>query len=399
MGNADDVIIVFNGQPFAGYLSFTADQGFDKAVGHAQVTVSAQPGRPFPVKVGTTAQILLGSILQPVITGHVKSVNGDDDLAKHQYQLEIMCKTRDAVESTIGPGNAFKPPVTLKQVMEKTLKNMGQSGIKVIDDASPEPYGSAEVPVGAIDQTGFDYFDQWTKKRGVVLGTDGKGNFKIQKNKKQRGPGMLFRSWEDNPRNNILSARYKQTDQDRFNKTSVASQHSQNDMDHWEGQDKGAAAAQPDKHANRYGVATDTGVRPERQKHIRGQKGMAGKTPKGAAKWRSNLARSRGFQYTARVQGFEMAPGVLWWPGFIIPVFDTHYDLSAELLIVDVKWTKDLNKGAITEVSLTYDDAFTDSEAGPKGSKTTKAGAGSTDSGEYGEADSSDVDDNDPGGV
>lgn len=391
VGMPDDVVILFDGQPYEGWLSFQAEQGFDKSSGHAQVTVTAKPGQPFPIKVGTKCSILLGTALQPVITGYVKSVNGDDDLGKHQFQLEIMCKTRDSNESTIGPGNTFKPPVKLKEVIQKTLKNQGISDIDVIDEANPEPYQASEVPVGAIDQTGASWYDSWAKKRGVVLGTDGKGNYKIQKNKKKRGVGMLFRSFEDNPRNNILKAKYKNTDADRYNKTSVASQHSQNDMDYWEGRDKGDAKAQPDRHANRYGVATDTGVRPERQLHLRGRKGLAGKTPKGTAKWRSNLARARGFQYTATVQGFEQAPGVLWWPGIVIPVHDTHYDLSDTLLVVDVKWTKTLDGGAKTEVTCTYDDAFTDSEAGPGKSKTSSRGTGGAETGDYEEADDSDV--------
>ena len=33
---------------------------------------------------------------------------------------------------------------------------------------------------------------------------------------------MLYRAFEDSPKNNILKARYKNTDADRHNKTSVA---------------------------------------------------------------------------------------------------------------------------------------------------------------------------------
>lgn len=403
---ADDAVVIINGLPYTGLVSIRVEQSFDKASGQGTITITPQPGRPFPVKLGARAQVLLGSAHRPAITGHVHEVNGEHGLNQHTIQLTLFDKTKDAVDSTIGPGNTFKPPVKLKQVMDKTLKNMGLSDIQVIDEASPDEYTSAEVPVGAIDDTGIGWFDQWAKRRQVVLGTDGKGNFKIQRNQRKRGSGMLFKSFEDNPLNNIIRARYKNSDQDRFNKTNVAGQHSQNDLDYWEGRDKGDPKAQPDKHANRYGIATDTGVRPERQKHVRGQKGLYGGSPSKSAKWRSNLARSRGFQYVATVQGFEMSPGELWWPGLIVPVRDDHFQISDDLFIVSVRFTKTLGGGsgageggAITEVTLTHSDAYSESEAGPNASRTSKRGAGTAETGEYEEGDTSDLDtdDNDPG--
>jgi prophage tail gpP-like protein len=390
-GNPDDAVIVFNGMPYVGWNSFRIEQSFDKATGQGSIEISPQPGQPFPIKLGASCTVLLGSAAQPVITGYVHEVNGDLAWGNHVISLTLFDKTKDAVDSTIGPGNSFKPPVKLKQVMDKTLKNMGLSDIQVVDEANPDEYTHAEVPVGEVDQTGFNWFDSWAKKRPVVLGTDGEGNFKIQRNMKKRGAGRLISLFEDSPRNNVLHSRFKNSAEDRFNKTHVAGQHSPNDLDHWEKQAKGDKGAQPGQFATKWGSATDTGVRPQRQKHQRGGKGLSGGSPKKTAKWRSNLARSRGFQYVATVQGFEMAPGQLWWPGFIIPVIDQHWEISDELFIVDVRYHKDWGKGATTEITLTHNDAYSESEAGPKGSRTASRGTGTADTGSYPEADDTDV--------
>lgn len=400
---ADDAVVLIDGKPYTGWVSISIEQSFDKASGQGTIAITPQPGRPFPVKLGAKAQVLLGSAHRPVLTGHVHEVNGDHGQTQHGFQLTLFDKTKDAIDSTIGPGNTFKPPVKLKQVMEKTLKNMGLSGVGVVDEANPEQYTSAEVPVGAIDETGLRWFDEWARRRQVLIGTDGEGNFKIQRNMKKRGSGFLFKSFEDNPKNNILSAKYKNADQDRFNKTNVAGQHSQNDQDYWEGRPKDDKRAQPGNHANRYGVATDTGVRPERQRHVRGQKGLAGGSPRKTAKWRSNLARARGFQFVATVQGFEMSPGELWWPGLIVPVRDDHFEISDDLFIVSVRFMKTLGNssgggggsgggGAYAEVALTHADAYSESESGPGASRTSKRGAGTAETGSYGEADTSDLD-------
>jgi prophage tail gpP-like protein len=157
-------------------------------------------------------------------------------------------------------------------------------------------------------------------------------------------------------------------------------------MDHWESRDKGDKPAQANPLAKKWGIARDTGVRPERRRHVRGSKGLNSSSPKKGAKWRSNLSKARGFQYSGKVVGFEMSLGQLWWPGFVIPVRDDHWDIQDELFITAVRFHKDWGKGATTEVICTYKDAFSEQEEGAS-SRTSHDGAGGSDPGDYGAAD------------
>lgn len=380
LGAADDVIVLFNGAPYAGWLEVNIEQSFDKATGQGTVKISEQPGNPFPVKIGATAQILLAGT--PVITGHVHEVNGEHDDNSHTIQLTIRDKTQDAIDSTVGPGIEYKPPIALKDVMQKTLGKMGLGGIKVIDKVNPDKFGNAEVPVAEIDDTGFGFFDRWATKRNVVLNTDGKGNLVIDRNQKRLGPGMLYKSFEDSALNNVKKSSYKNSDFGRSNKSMAATQKSPNDMKWWESRPKGDQPAQANPLSTKWGSATDSEVRPERKKHFRGSKGLEGGSPKKTAKWRSNVARGRGFQYVAVVQGFEMSPGQIWWPGFVIPVRDDQFEVSDELLIVNVRFSKKWGEGATTQVTCTHSDAYTEDEGGSK-SRTAKRGSGTPDVGTY----------------
>ena len=380
IGGGDDLIVIVNGVPFIGWEEARVEQSFDKATGQGTLKISEQPGQPFPINLGGKVQIICAST--PVLTGHVHEVNGTLDEKHHSIQVTMHDKTKDFVDSTIGPGIAFKPPIQLKQVLRKTLDKMGLTGIQVIDKINPEPYGHAEVPVGAVDQTGHHFGDMWARKRNVVMNTDGKGNLNIDRNTKRMGSGWLFSTHEDSSLNNVKKSQYKNSDQNRHNTTAAAAQKSHNDMKHWEGRPKGDPPAQADKLQKNWGKANDTGVRPERRRHYRAGKGLEGSSPKKAAKWRSNLAKARGFQYTATVQGFEMSPGQLWWPGFVIPVLDAHWNLSDTLLIVDVRFHKDWQKGATTEVVCTFSDAYSESE-GSSSSRTAKRGIGGGDAGAY----------------
>lgn len=385
----DDVVVLINGAPYSGWLDVTITQTYDKATGDGKLKVSPLPGNPFPIHVGNTAVIICAG--QPVLTGHIHEINAEHDKDSHTLTATLRDKTQDAIDSTIGPGNEFKPPVKLKQVMDKTLGKMGLKGIQVVDEANPEPFGSAEVPVGSVDDTGFGFFDKWTKRRQVVLNTDGKGNFVIARNDgKKRGSGMLFKSFEDSPLNNVLKATYKNSDFGRHNQVNAATQKSPNDMDYWESKGKDYEPGQAGPMAKKWHSAKDTAVRSERKLHYRGHEGHDGKSGKKSAKWRSNLARSRGFQYTAVVQGFTMGPGQLWWPGFIIPVFDAHFEISDELFITNVEFHKDWNGGATTKVTCTYNDAYSESDEAGK-SRTAKRGLGGSSTGDFDASD--DLDD------
>ena len=379
----DNAIVVINGQAFDGWTSFSIEQSFDEASGSAELVFTDQPDDTFPIHVGDAAQIILAGV--PALTGNVKEVANDHSWQQHEWHAQLRDATQDFIQSTIGPGNSFKPPVTLKQVLDRTLKRMGLSKIKVIDDVHPQPYGAAEVVAGSIDDRGFIFGDMWAQKRQVVLNTDGKGNLVIARNKMdKRAATSLVKMYEDGPLNNILSAKYRSGDNNRSNETSAATQKSTNDTKHWEGRPKGDPDAQADKLATHWGRVRDSAIRPELKMHFRGGRGLAGVSPEKAASWVSNVAKARDYEYSATVQGFTMGLGQLWWPGFLVPVIDQHRRINAELFITKVRFTKDYKGGALTEITCAPKEAFSDKASGSAGdTRTSDTGAGDPETGTY----------------
>lgn len=377
------VIVLANGVPLTGWLEVNVDQGFDKASGVARITMSEQPGVPMPMKLGYKATVLIDG--RPVITGHVHDFQGEHDHGSHTMTVTIRDQTQDMIDSTVGPGLKLKSPITLKQMAEQTLKTMGLGHIKVIEKIATEPFKDGEHVDAALDDRGFAFLDRWAQKRQVLLTTDGAGNLVIDRNQKRRGAGALVSLHEDSPLNNVLRSSFRNSDQDRHNKTAIAGQKSPNDQDFWESKGKDFDLGQAGPLQKNWGEADDTQVRPERKLHGRGAKGLSGQSPKKAAKWRSNIAKARGFQYTATVQGFYGAPGWLWWPGYIVPVTDAHWEIAADLLITDVRFKRTWSGGSTTEVSLTLPDGFSLDEDGQNKSqsRTSKLGTGSVAPGTY----------------
>lgn len=377
----ETVTVVVNGQPFQGWLEVHVDQGIDKAAGQATVKISELRGVPMPIKLGDKVQVLIGAT--PVITGFVHEFQGEIDKGDghgpghHWMTCTVRDQTQDFIDSTVGPKLKLKTPIALKQVLRQTLDTMGLGHIGVVDHVNPDPYKAGEVVSAAIDDRGYAFGDLWAQKRQVLLGTDGKGNLTIDRNRRVRAGGALISLFEDSPLNNVKKSSFRNSDKDRHNTHAVNGQKSTTDREHWESKSKGEATAQADRVQKDWGAAHDTGVRSHRRLHTRGGKGLSGATPKKTAKWRSNVAKGRGFQYTATVQGFYMQSGGLWWPNRIIQVVDQHWELEGEFLICDVRFQKTWTGGAITDVTVTLPDAYTEDDEGPKANqRTSKLGLG-----------------------
>lgn len=371
----NDIQILVNGVGLIGFLEYTSRHSFDKVSGTLDLKISPQPGSTMPIKLGDAIVAIVSG--KPVLTGYVHEVDGDDDWSHDYRVIHARDKTQDFHDSTVGPQKPNRPPVTLQEVLQKTVKGMGLD-FQVIDKVSPDKFEKGEVPSAEIDEFGHAFGDRLARQRQVLLNTDGRGNLVIDRNKGQAGPGMLFRGPPDHPLNNIKSAKYRNTDLNRHNQHAVNAQHSPNDKQHWESKPKGYKPAQAGPSSKEWGICNDDGVRPQRRRHHRAHQSLQRGKTKGAASWRSNTTKARGFQYVATVAGYEAAPGTPWWPGFVIPVYDYKYEISAELLIVDVEFHKNWGGGSTTKLTLTYKDGFSDKcgVTSAKDGRTSSLGSG-----------------------
>lgn len=371
---SEEVTIVANGSPFVGWKSVEIEREFDSPVGRCTLTISEKPGDPLPLNLNDDVQVLLDG--RPVVTGYGYEIKGKHNKESHGITLTIEDQTASLIDSTVGPNLEFQPEIGLKKVISGTLDNMGLSHIEVIDKVGPPAFRpGGEVPVAAIDDTGFDWLDQWTSKRNVLLNSDGKGNIVIDRNRMELKEALsLHKGPEDDPLNNVIEADFANSLEGRHGEKRVAGQKSTNDLKHWEKRPKGDAPAQADQVSKNWGTVKDPTVRADRIQHIRGLKGIEGKTPEDAARWRANLAQARNLTYDATVQGFYQN-GELWWPGYTIPVFDYHFQISDVMFIKGVRFKKDWGGASTTGVKCTVKTAYSDKDP-DSGNRSSKRGLG-----------------------
>lgn len=365
MANSDAQVIL-NGSAYDGWEKISVSNSFEETTGAAKLTISEQPNDPLPADIGDEAQIILAG--KPVLTGFVKKVNGTFGYGQHEITLTLKDKTDDLVKSTIGPALNLKAPIKLKDVAEKTIKEMGLD-IKVIEKVQTEIFKQGEVVSGAIDERGQRFLDSWARKRGIILNTDGEGNLVLNQNQKERASAALISGAEDTESNNVLSSTYDNSEEGRSGKYSAVGQKSANDKDYWEGLSKSDPKGSAKAMQSQWGHAFDTAIRPQLKLHFRGGRGMQGQTPEESAKWAANINRARNFTYKATVQGFTQGlGGALWWPGLLVPVRDYHWLIDQVLFLKAVSFTKTWGEGGKTDLDLTVEDAYSP-QAEPQGAQ------------------------------
>jgi len=368
-------IVLLNGQAFTGWTHFQITQAFDRATGDCTLRMSPQPGVPLPVKIGDVVQVICAK--RPVLTGHVHRIWGEHDDKTHVIQAQIRDKTQDLIDSTIGPKLDVTPPTTMSAVASQTLSAMGLGSIKVIDRVGSAPFGLAEKVSAPINARGLEFLEKWAAKRHSVLTTDGLGNLVIDQNQGRRLAGAYIRcGLPDDPTNNVKKSQFGIDDFNRHNTTAVAGQKSSTDRG-WEKLGKGEPQGQGAALSSRYGVASDTSVRPERRRHMRGGEAHSGSSPKESAKWHQNSMRAKSNEYVCTVPGFTTSDGAtLWWPGNLVPVYDWAWNINADLLLKEVEFQKEAGAthGASTQLKFTLEDGFTDQASRGGGPQRTSSG-------------------------
>lgn len=238
--------------------------------------------------------------------------------------------------------------------------------VNVVDKVSPEAFKQGEVVFGDIEDRGQQFLDNWAKKRGIVLNTDGNGDLVLNQNQKKLSNYKLH-SGPEGSINNILSSSYSNSEEGRSSEYNASGQKSPNDKEFWENRAKNDPLGSAKAMATNLGKAIDSAIRPQLKLHFRGRKGMQGKTPEEAAKWTANVNRARNFTYKCKVQGFTQGlTGDIWWPGLLVPVFDYHWNIDHTLFLKTFNWSKMWGEAGSSDLEFTVEDAYSP-QAEPSG--------------------------------
>ena len=403
------------GIPYSNFISANVFTSVQTLSSTFDFLATMSKANDFPIKLQDSIRVLIDG--KAVLTGIVEvlepfySVDSSGS-AEEGIKVQGRSITSDVVMSSLVGPLVMAPgfgSISLKSVVEKILGINGLP-IKVIDISGSDPFSEGELLsqsglsslqsglssfsagdkiVAKVGENLFDVINKYCEKRQALATTDGDGNIVLTRG----GSGSLkakltsrrntftgglqgvisTAAGQPNTReNNILSARARYSDEDRFNRYIVRTQQNLSAMN------EVLAKINNESVVDQSGEAFDRGIRTSRATVLPSDSSNSNQTAKQRAIWEANIKRSRGFNFSCSVQGFvaEQDTGRIWAPNNLVQVQDDFSDINSTLLIKDVRYIFSLNNGSITEMNLSYNDSFTlNAQQGPVSQRTNKFGA------------------------
>ncbi len=343
---------VINGISYTDFKEYDISRSVEDVAGQFSITMTTQ-GNQGIFQVGDKIIIYVNNT--PILTGHIEKKKVGYDHQSHDIQIQGRDNVADLVDSTIGNKIEFKAPVTLEKVIQSVLSDIQMTGVKVVNKASGlKPFLQGEIVSGEIDETIFDFLEKYTRKRQVLMTTDGKGNLILTRaGTTQASTKLVHRVAESGTEdNNILVSDVEYDDSKRFYLYRV---HSQGNP---------SASANLGKTSNseivnRLGTANDLDVRHTRILDITAESATDTASLKERATWEATVRRARAISYSCTIQGHTITPnGKPWEPNLLVSINDEYALIAASLLIKSVNYILSLDDGNITQLELVHPDSY-----------------------------------------
>ncbi len=355
-----------DGIKYDGFVSASVSRSLENFSGVFNFSATHQPGKPFPIKIGSTCKIVAEGTV--IMDGFIEVINVSYDPEQHMIQISGRDKTADIVDSQIGGVNIefTQPNVSFKDLVTKVLSILGISNIKFIQEDKIKDFSEGEIESAASGQTAFDFLETYARKRQIILTTDGSGN--IVARKSPIGTYSTILSSRPNSQATILLASFKFDISQRFNKYKVISSDNLSSFT-----DVNSVPAQ--KSANTESITVvDDQIRTTRLYAFVPDQSCDQTQSNDQAKWEAAYRRSKSLVYNVTVQGFK-APDddKIWEPNRLVTVLDDYAALAGQLLIAGVVYNYSVDEGSKTTLTCYVADAFTLEASDPSKSKSKES--------------------------
>lgn len=336
--------IKINGQPYENFTSASVTASITALTRGFSFVSTADKNASFAIKIGDGVTITADDI--DLLEGYIERLESSYDTMGHEIRVSGRSALMDLADSTIPPTVEIKG-TSLTSICRSVFSLMGIDA-EVSNEAGTIRNFSGEISSGEIGQNAFEFLEKYSRKRQVLLTSDGANTLVLARAGTNRAPTNLknVRYADDN---NILQATLSIDDSKRYNFYVAKSQLNTTipsfDKD-------------PEDIVNQQGSIRDTEIREGRSLHFNAEESSDSFTAKDRATWEKNIRINQAWNYNAKVAG-NTANGQLWLPNTIVKVVDNYCNIDAELLIRDVTHNYDNIGGSTTALTMVLKRAFT----------------------------------------
>ena len=351
---------VENGKRYTQFTEATVELRLDQLSSTFSFGVTSTEAKPLPFKGGEACRVLVAG--QVVLTGFIEVVSINYDATSHSISIAGRDKTGDLIDSNIDTLSDIKPPLTLKQIIEKIIANVG-SRVGVIDSISPEPFNKAEDLISPEPgQIAFELMEKYARKRQVLLSSNADGDIVIARAEATVLPCRLNNIINGGKRNNILRCAASYDTTGRFNVYKFVSSLNPIALN-------AAGTIGLDSVVDQKGSAQDSAIRVGRQRILVAETPFSNNENKSRAEWEANIRKARGRVYSAEVLGFTYDGTNLWRLNALVPIYDEFAGIDALMLINSITFSFDLSGGSVTTLGCIERNAYSLTLAEPKTEK------------------------------
>ena len=334
-----------NGQEYDGFTDISVFKSMETLVGTFSFGTTTDRKLSYPFRKGDPSRVMVEGIA--VITGYIDGFRFSYSANAHDILVFGRDKTSDIADNTIKGNMFFNTPVSLENIIRLATAATGIN-IPIINNAgSIAEFAKSELIAGKTGQNMFDYLEQHLQQRQVFMTTDGNGNISLIRGGDQELLPVALINSINEPNVNILSAISNDNDENRYNRYQIKSQGNP------------TSGLDDADLTGKVGTAYDEAIRSTRFFEKEAKTRSDVQTVEDRAKWEANIKRTRGFEYSCTVRGYENSPGVIWEPNKLVRVKDDFAEVDSTLLIKDVEYNLSPTGGSTTTLTMVNKDAFT----------------------------------------
>lgn len=351
--------ISIGGTPYKNFTSATVNATIAAMARGFSFVSTASADNDFPVKVGDPVIITADGI--QIIDGFIERLEITYNEFMHDIRVSGRSFLADFVDSTAP--TLEKSGTTLQSIAAAMLAEMGIAA--TIDNQAGliKDFGK-EISSAEIGQNALEFLEKYSRKRQVLLSSDGGKKMVFARSGTAKAPGALknVRGAKDN---NIKDGNLTIDFTERFYEYVVKSQLNTSALDF---------LSPPKTVADQEGKSVDGQIRSSRKIVLNAEESSDSFTSAQRAEWERNIRIGKATVYTAVVAG-NSVNGALWLPNTLVKVQDEFCQIDSTFLIRDVEYNFDLNTGSTTRLTMiTQDSLDLDVEQTARKANTKKEG-------------------------
>jgi prophage tail gpP-like protein len=338
-----------NGVQYDNFTSASCELRLDALSNSFSFQAVAAEGEAFPFKGGDECKIIVND--ETVLTGFIEIIEVTYNADDHIILISGRDRTSDLLDSSVSAINDLRAPITLKEIIEKVIANIG-SDLEVVDDVSTESFNPAEdVASPEPGNNAFEFIEQYSRKRQVLLTSNSDGNVVITSGSAEQVDGSIQHIIGAID-NNVLSSSFSFDISRRFNSYVFKSELNPVALNN-------AGTTENSSIVNQSGDVTDGEIRTGRQLTIESEITSSDAENAARAQWEANVRKARSLVYSAVVTGYDVEPGAdLWQINKLYQVVDDYLGKQEPMLCNSVTFTLDTSGGEQTTLGFVDQEAY-----------------------------------------